>query len=215
MFGGGAALFGLFPVLVRGPSMAPTLRDGDAVLARRGGRPPRPGDVVLGRFRSPAGPAGDQAGRAGGAATAGGWRATTSSSPTTPGRTAWPTSRRAWFSGGGRGPAGCEVADRSRAMLGRCLSRRRITNRRRIGSEPVFELHRGGKMAVQATVPLSSREDLSLAYTPGVAKVCEAIAAEPGAGPGLHLDRAHRRRGDRRLRGARAGQHRCRAPPCP
>jgi malate dehydrogenase (oxaloacetate-decarboxylating) len=46
--------------------------------------------------------------------------------------------------------------------------------------EPVFELHRGGKMAVASTVPLSSREDLSLAYTPGVAKVCEAIAAEPG-----------------------------------
>jgi nickel-type superoxide dismutase maturation protease len=45
-------LFGLFPVLVRGPSMAPTLRDGDAVLVRRRGRPPRPGDVVLGRFRS-------------------------------------------------------------------------------------------------------------------------------------------------------------------
>ncbi len=45
--------------------------------------------------------------------------------------------------------------------------------------EPVFELHKGGKMAVQATVPLSSREDLSLAYTPGVARVCEAIAAEP------------------------------------
>jgi malate dehydrogenase (oxaloacetate-decarboxylating) len=45
--------------------------------------------------------------------------------------------------------------------------------------EPVFELHKGGKMAVQATVPLSSREDLSLAYTPGVARVCQAIAAEP------------------------------------
>ncbi len=45
--------------------------------------------------------------------------------------------------------------------------------------DPVFELHRGGKMAVQSTVPLSTREDLALAYTPGVAKVCEAIAAEP------------------------------------
>ena len=45
--------------------------------------------------------------------------------------------------------------------------------------EPVFEFHKGGKMAVQATVPLSSREDLSLAYTPGVARVCEAIAADP------------------------------------
>jgi hypothetical protein len=30
--------------------MAPTLRDGDAVLARVGGRAPRPGDVVLARF---------------------------------------------------------------------------------------------------------------------------------------------------------------------
>jgi malate dehydrogenase (oxaloacetate-decarboxylating) len=45
--------------------------------------------------------------------------------------------------------------------------------------DPVFELHRGGKMAVASTVPLSSREDLSLAYTPGVARVCEAIAADP------------------------------------
>ena len=42
----------LLPVLVRGPSMAPTLRHGDAVLARRGGRPVRPGDVVVARFRS-------------------------------------------------------------------------------------------------------------------------------------------------------------------
>ena len=45
--------------------------------------------------------------------------------------------------------------------------------------DPVFELHRGGKMAVQSTVPLSSREDLSMAYTPGVARVCEAIADDP------------------------------------
>ena len=44
-------LAGFVPVLVRGPSMAPTLRDGDAVLARYGGRPPRPGDIVLARFR--------------------------------------------------------------------------------------------------------------------------------------------------------------------
>jgi phage repressor protein C with HTH and peptisase S24 domain len=32
--------------------MAPTLRHGDAVLARCGGRAPRPGDIVLARFRS-------------------------------------------------------------------------------------------------------------------------------------------------------------------
>jgi phage repressor protein C with HTH and peptisase S24 domain len=37
-------------VLVAGPSMVPTLRSGDAVLVRRGGRI-RAGDVVLARFR--------------------------------------------------------------------------------------------------------------------------------------------------------------------
>ncbi|GAB7050244.1 NAD(P)-dependent malic enzyme [Catenuloplanes indicus] len=46
-------------------------------------------------------------------------------------------------------------------------------------ADPVFALHRGGKMAVASTVPLTSREDLSLAYTPGVARVCEAIAERP------------------------------------
>jgi phage repressor protein C with HTH and peptisase S24 domain len=40
-----------FAVLVRGPSMVPTLRDGDALLVRRGGRV-RAGDVVIARFRS-------------------------------------------------------------------------------------------------------------------------------------------------------------------
>ncbi|GAA0719021.1 NADP-dependent malic enzyme [Dactylosporangium roseum] len=44
--------------------------------------------------------------------------------------------------------------------------------------DPVFDLHNGGKLAVQSTVPLATREDLSLAYTPGVARVCEAIAAD-------------------------------------
>ncbi|MDQ0583402.1 NAD(P)-dependent malic enzyme [Streptomyces rishiriensis] len=45
--------------------------------------------------------------------------------------------------------------------------------------DPVFALHRGGKMAVQATVPIRDRDDLSLAYTPGVARVCTAIAEQP------------------------------------
>ncbi|WP_025616816.1 NAD(P)-dependent malic enzyme [Salinispora cortesiana] len=45
-------------------------------------------------------------------------------------------------------------------------------------ADPVFRLHRGGKLAVASTVPLTSREDLSLAYTPGVAQVCAAIAAD-------------------------------------
>lgn len=43
---------------------------------------------------------------------------------------------------------------------------------------PVFDLHVGGKMEINSTVPLLDKDDLSLAYTPGVAQVCEAIAAE-------------------------------------
>jgi malate dehydrogenase (oxaloacetate-decarboxylating) len=45
--------------------------------------------------------------------------------------------------------------------------------------DPVFALHAGGKMAVATTVPLEGAADLSLAYTPGVARVCEAIADDP------------------------------------
>jgi malate dehydrogenase (oxaloacetate-decarboxylating) len=44
---------------------------------------------------------------------------------------------------------------------------------------PAFALHRGGKMAITATVPLRDSDDLSLAYTPGVAEVCTAIAQDP------------------------------------
>ncbi len=48
----------------------------------------------------------------------------------------------------------------------------------RAGS-PVFDLHHGGKMEIASTVALDDRDDLSLAYTPGVAQVCEAIAEDP------------------------------------
>ncbi|MDX6325717.1 MAG: hypothetical protein QOK15_2071 [Nocardioidaceae bacterium] len=43
----------------------------------------------------------------------------------------------------------------------------------------VFALHAGGKMEIASTVRLADRDDLTLAYTPGVAQVCEAIAADP------------------------------------
>ncbi len=46
-------------------------------------------------------------------------------------------------------------------------------------SDPAFALHRGGKMETVSTVPLRDRDDLSLAYTPGVARVCTAIAEHP------------------------------------
>jgi malate dehydrogenase (oxaloacetate-decarboxylating) len=45
--------------------------------------------------------------------------------------------------------------------------------------DSAFALHRGGKMEVRSTVPVRDADDLSLAYTPGVAKVCTAIAENP------------------------------------
>src|SRR3954453_6035897 len=47
-------------------------------------------------------------------------------------------------------------------------------------SDPVFRAHEGGKLGVHATQPLRDRDDLSLLYTPGVAEVSLAIAADPG-----------------------------------
>jgi malate dehydrogenase (oxaloacetate-decarboxylating) len=42
-----------------------------------------------------------------------------------------------------------------------------------------FELHEGGKIEVLAHTAIADRDDLSMAYTPGVARVCMAIAAQP------------------------------------
>ncbi len=42
----------------------------------------------------------------------------------------------------------------------------------------VFRVHEGGKLALSSKLPLTDRESLSLAYTPGVAEVCSAIAAD-------------------------------------
>lgn len=46
-------------------------------------------------------------------------------------------------------------------------------------SDRTFLMHRGGKIRVVSKVPLSTREDLSMAYTPGVARVCMAIHNDP------------------------------------
>jgi malate dehydrogenase (oxaloacetate-decarboxylating) len=45
-------------------------------------------------------------------------------------------------------------------------------------ASPVFRAHAGGKLTVTSTLPLVDRESLSLAYTPGVAEVCLAIAED-------------------------------------
>lgn len=46
-------------------------------------------------------------------------------------------------------------------------------------NDPVFRAHEGGKLGVHATSPLRDADDLSLLYTPGVADVSRAIAADP------------------------------------
>lgn len=57
---------------------------------------------------------------------------------------------------------------------------RRLTNVKVVNvSDRIFLLHLGGKLAIQNKVPLTTRDTLSMAYTPGVARVCEAIAADP------------------------------------
>ncbi len=45
--------------------------------------------------------------------------------------------------------------------------------------DPVFVAHEGGKLSMTASKPLRDRADLALLYTPGVAAVSLAIAADP------------------------------------
>jgi len=46
-------------------------------------------------------------------------------------------------------------------------------------SDRTFLLHLGGKIEVTSKAPLKTRDDLSMAYTPGVARICQAIHADP------------------------------------
>jgi malate dehydrogenase (oxaloacetate-decarboxylating) len=46
-------------------------------------------------------------------------------------------------------------------------------------SDKTFLMHIGGKIEMVSKVPLKTRSDLSMAYTPGVARVCEAIHKDP------------------------------------
>lgn len=46
-------------------------------------------------------------------------------------------------------------------------------------SDRTFAMHEGGKILVKSKIALKNRDDLSMAYTPGVAKVCLAIHEEP------------------------------------
>ncbi|MBO0896561.1 NAD(P)-dependent malic enzyme [Arthrobacter sunyaminii] len=52
--------------------------------------------------------------------------------------------------------------------------------RQPISTGDIFGSHEGGKLSVEPRLPLDSIRNLSIAYTPGVAEVSRAIAADPG-----------------------------------
>ena len=75
-------------------------------------------------------------------------------------------------------------------------------------SDRTFLLHLGGKIEVTPKVPIRTRDDLSMAYTPGVARVCLAIHEQPSRAHDAHDQAEHGRRRDRRHGGARPRRHR-------
>jgi len=56
-------------------------------------------------------------------------------------------------------------------------------------SDRTFLLHLGGKIEIQSKVPLKTRDDLSRAYTPGVARISQAIANDPSDARRLTIKR--------------------------
>src|SRR4030088_1441699 len=56
-------------------------------------------------------------------------------------------------------------------------------------SDRTFLIHLGGKIEVTSKVALRNRDDLSRAYTPGVARICQAIAANPADARRLTIKR--------------------------
>lgn len=46
-------------------------------------------------------------------------------------------------------------------------------------SDRTFAIHQGGKISVESKLPLHSQSDLAMAYTPGVGRICRAIAEQP------------------------------------
>ncbi|MGO0576925.1 NAD-dependent malic enzyme [Ornithinimicrobium panacihumi] len=56
-------------------------------------------------------------------------------------------------------------------------------------SDRTFLAHLGGKLEVKSKLPIRNRDDLSLVYTPGVAKICQAIAQNPEDARSLTIKR--------------------------
>ncbi len=73
----------------------------------------------------------------------------------------------------------CDATDADHAeQINQALARVEGVTVRKV-SDRTFLLHLGGKLEVHPKVPLKNRDDLSRAYTPGVARVCMAIAENP------------------------------------
>jgi len=56
-------------------------------------------------------------------------------------------------------------------------------------SDRTFLAHLGGKLTIESKLPIRNRDDLSLIYTPGVARICEAIVADPSDARRLTIKR--------------------------
>ena len=56
-------------------------------------------------------------------------------------------------------------------------------------SDRTFLLHWGGKIEITSKIPSSTGDDLSMAYTPGVARICRAIYDDPDAAFNLTIRR--------------------------
>ena len=59
-------------------------------------------------------------------------------------------------------------------------------------TDRTFAMHRGGKIEQHNKYPLKTRDDLSMAYTPGVARVCTTIAQDRVQGLRVHDQEEHR-----------------------
>jgi malate dehydrogenase (oxaloacetate-decarboxylating) len=73
----------------------------------------------------------------------------------------------------------CDAIDAEHAeAITAALSKNPNLNVRKV-SDRTFLLHLGGKIEITSKVPLKTRDDLSRAYTPGVARISQAIAKDP------------------------------------
>jgi len=72
----------------------------------------------------------------------------------------------------------CDAIDADHAeQITQAISKNSNLNVRKV-SDRTFLLHLGGKIEVRSKVPLKTRDDLSRAYTPGVARISQAIAKD-------------------------------------